>query len=225
VPLICRIGALPGHEVGPYVQARLNVAHASREIFSAEALAVIAAASGGVPRLINAICDMAMVYAFAQGSAEVDRATITRIVSEGRSSGFGALALLTPQFLSIEEQNDSFPTRIEDEVAPAFSSEMKVEPELIEIRSADVERDTRDCNTPTPPGAEISDQSIPIDVETLPSESKRANASVAEQGGEIAEPEVLPAWPSISGRRIFPTNTSPGGSMRSPLRRRFLPRI
>ena len=47
-----------------YVGHRLKVAGAERDIFTAEALDMIYASSGGIPRRINQLCDMALTIGF-----------------------------------------------------------------------------------------------------------------------------------------------------------------
>jgi general secretion pathway protein A len=59
-----------------YVRHRLALAGSSREIFDTGALRTVHRLSGGVPRLINALCDRAMLGAYAQGQGKVDRRTV-----------------------------------------------------------------------------------------------------------------------------------------------------
>ena len=55
-------------ETEEYIQHRLKVAGAQREIFSPAALDRIHVFTGGRPRLINIVCDHALITAFAKGS-------------------------------------------------------------------------------------------------------------------------------------------------------------
>lgn len=48
-------------QVGEYVAFRLRAAGGDRELFSMDAIAEVAATSGGVPRLINQICDRTLI--------------------------------------------------------------------------------------------------------------------------------------------------------------------
>lgn len=57
-------GLSPG-EVTLYIDHRLTVAGASWRIFTPRSCALIAEATGGVPRLINILADLCMVYGFA----------------------------------------------------------------------------------------------------------------------------------------------------------------
>ena len=85
------LDALDGGEVREYIRHRLSVAGGTRKLFLPDALDAIARYSGGVPRLINALCDMALVYAFAEGRLRVTGTIVTNMVEERRRRGlFGA---------------------------------------------------------------------------------------------------------------------------------------
>ena len=70
------LDALSKGDVEPYVSHRLAVAGASGRIFSPSALALVGRKSGGVPRVINLICDRALLGSFAQGRREVTREVV-----------------------------------------------------------------------------------------------------------------------------------------------------
>ena len=59
-------------EVGAYVQCRLAVAGRKGRIFTLKAIQKLYQLSGGVPRLINLICDRALLGAYASQSDMVD---------------------------------------------------------------------------------------------------------------------------------------------------------
>jgi type II secretory pathway predicted ATPase ExeA len=54
-----------------YISHRLEVAGGDPEIFSPKAVDVVFYLSGGVPRLINTLCDYALLYGFANGQAKI----------------------------------------------------------------------------------------------------------------------------------------------------------
>ena len=81
---------LPGmtaDQVAAYVAHRLKVAGASREIFTPAACECVHLASRGVPRLVNQICDYALVYAFTDGLDKVDASVIEQVVTDRRMHG------------------------------------------------------------------------------------------------------------------------------------------
>ena len=65
--------ALTADETAAYVEHRLAAAGASREIFSAEALTTVHQLTGGMPRRINRLCDLALLVGYANGD-HCDRA-------------------------------------------------------------------------------------------------------------------------------------------------------
>jgi len=65
----CHLSPLDRREVGEYIGHRLRVAGAGEEVrFEADAVEQIHAYASGVPRLINAMCDLAMLSAYATQS-------------------------------------------------------------------------------------------------------------------------------------------------------------
>jgi general secretion pathway protein A len=78
---------LSREETRAYVQHRLRVAGASRGLFQPAALRAVYRASRGVPRLVNVVCDRALLGAYARGARHVDAATARRAAAEvaGRS--------------------------------------------------------------------------------------------------------------------------------------------
>ena len=66
------IEPLTASETPQYIQHRLKVAGGRREIFTPDAVKRIHAFSGGYPRLINIICDHALLTGYASGAKTVD---------------------------------------------------------------------------------------------------------------------------------------------------------
>jgi general secretion pathway protein A len=68
---------LESEETASYVRHRLRVAGATREIFTGGALREVQRLSGGVPRLVNIICDRALLGAFTE-DRHIVRPTVVR---------------------------------------------------------------------------------------------------------------------------------------------------
>lgn len=66
-----------------YVQHRLRVAGAGHEIFARSALDLVHKATGGVPRLVNQLCDLSMVYAFTKDKQRVLQRTVQQVLDDG----------------------------------------------------------------------------------------------------------------------------------------------
>ncbi len=69
--------------VAEYVRYRLEIAGTTDVIFSDDAIRLVHAATGGVPRQVNKLCDMAMVYAFSADTTQVGIDTIQQILKDG----------------------------------------------------------------------------------------------------------------------------------------------
>jgi general secretion pathway protein A len=77
------LGALTPRETARYVQHRLEVAGLERPLpFEHGALDRVHELSRGVPRRINLLCDRALLGAFANNRATVDRATVDQAAGE-----------------------------------------------------------------------------------------------------------------------------------------------
>lgn len=69
-------------ETVEYIRHRLDVAGCHRPLFSAGAERLIHRLSGGVPRVINALCDRALLGAYASRKARVRKGLVRRAASE-----------------------------------------------------------------------------------------------------------------------------------------------
>ena len=76
------LGPLTKAEVEAYVRHRLEVSGARRTLFPAALMGRLFRLSGGVPRLINVLCDRALLGAYVQGKERVDRATLSKAARE-----------------------------------------------------------------------------------------------------------------------------------------------
>jgi general secretion pathway protein A len=73
---------LSPEETDQYIEHRLKVAGALGEVFDASAKRSVFRLSQGVPRLINVICDRALLGAYSQGSRLVSRRLVRRAAAE-----------------------------------------------------------------------------------------------------------------------------------------------
>jgi general secretion pathway protein A len=69
-------------EVPSYVKHRLAVAGVHERVFSPAAIGEVYRLSHGIPRLINLLCDRAMLGAYVQGKRLVDRPTVIKASRE-----------------------------------------------------------------------------------------------------------------------------------------------
>jgi general secretion pathway protein A len=85
------LGPLTPRETRAYVHHRLAVAGVYDEIFPDWSLRRIHAASGGVPRLINVLCDRILLGVYAESARSVARRHLRRAVDEVMPRPVGAL--------------------------------------------------------------------------------------------------------------------------------------
>lgn len=92
-----RLTPLTCEAVGGYIRHRLVVAGhtGERELFPQDVVEIIHRRTGGVPRLINRVCDHALAAAFERQSRVVDRASLEAALESIGSTTF------TPTWLSI----------------------------------------------------------------------------------------------------------------------------
>jgi len=77
------IPAMSRETVLHYIAHRLRIAGGTPALFTRQAAEAIHAATGGIPRLVNQLADLAMTYAFAAGETQVRRATVQEALADG----------------------------------------------------------------------------------------------------------------------------------------------
>ena len=77
------LGTLSAADVSGYIDHRLKVAGLSENgLFDANAKAAVFEAAGGVPRLVNVICDQALLEAYVKDERLVNHETVRRVVMD-----------------------------------------------------------------------------------------------------------------------------------------------
>jgi len=76
------LGPLSKKDVSAYVIHRLAIAGISNEIFPPSTISKIYRLSGGVPRLINVLCDRALLGTFVQKEKKVNKTTLKKAAGE-----------------------------------------------------------------------------------------------------------------------------------------------
>jgi len=73
---------LSAQDVSAYIAHRLHIAGRDSALFSKAACGLIHRLSGGIPRIINLICDKSLLQAYGTQLTLIDRKTVSDIVSE-----------------------------------------------------------------------------------------------------------------------------------------------
>lgn len=73
---------LDENEVASYIAFRLQAVGSPGPLFTREACKLIALASGGIPRMINVICDTALVYGFANDQKVISDQLVRDVIAD-----------------------------------------------------------------------------------------------------------------------------------------------
>jgi general secretion pathway protein A len=88
VTVHCHLYGLNASEVKEYILYRLKVAGSNRtDIFTDEAIELISHYSKGIPRIINILCDTALVYGYADNLEIIQREILENVIQERDSTG------------------------------------------------------------------------------------------------------------------------------------------
>jgi len=88
VTVDCHLSGLGVKEISDYIHYRLQVAGAENmDIFNDDSVKAIYHYSKGIPRLINVICDSALVYGFADGLPIISKDVIIAVIKERKAGG------------------------------------------------------------------------------------------------------------------------------------------
>ena len=78
---------LDPEEVQHYIETRLIAAGGSPDLFTPQACRLVAEESRGIPRVINNLCDTALVYGYSAGSPQVTASIIENVISDKKQYG------------------------------------------------------------------------------------------------------------------------------------------
>ena len=88
VTVHCHLNGLEKDEVKEYINHRLEIGGSNRfDLFDEESLEAIAVYSRGIPRLINVLCDSALVYGFADELQTISLDVVDNVYEELKSLG------------------------------------------------------------------------------------------------------------------------------------------
>ncbi|MEE4278044.1 MAG: AAA family ATPase [Halieaceae bacterium] len=81
------LGPLGEDDVEKYIHHRLAKAGAKWNIFTNKTCKLVQKATGGVPRLVNVLCDLCLVYGFSSGSKVVDETLLREFLDSAKRRG------------------------------------------------------------------------------------------------------------------------------------------
>ncbi len=80
VDMYCVLPHLDRSETGKYIQSHLDYSGCQQEIFTDKAIDAVYKTSTGIPRMINRVCDKALMYSFQQQKRLIDDYMIEYVV-------------------------------------------------------------------------------------------------------------------------------------------------
>lgn len=96
---------------GEYIRHRLTEAGGDPDLFCRDLYRAIWEATGGVPRLINLVCDTALVYGYAEGAEQIDARVLEHVLADKRR-GFAPIGTRGPvetEAVVLEKAHDAQP--------------------------------------------------------------------------------------------------------------------
>jgi general secretion pathway protein A len=78
----CRLDPLTREELPEFIEARLTIAGGAPSLFLPESLDAIWQYSSGIPRLINTVCDNALLVGYALGRKTIDREVLREVIAD-----------------------------------------------------------------------------------------------------------------------------------------------
>jgi general secretion pathway protein A len=105
-------------ETKTYIAHHLFTAGANRPIFSNAALSAVYQGSRGIPRMINLLCDTALLYGYADELSQIDEALVRQVIVDRRlnDGGHPAIRMETPPSLdwAPREQTNALQPQYDD---------------------------------------------------------------------------------------------------------------
>ncbi len=202
-----RLHPLDHEETAQYVKHRLRVAGCARtEVFNQRAVKEIYRFSRGVPRLINVVCDRALLAAYASGSRQVTPRILRKCIAElgGRSARHGWVAKLTSALAAGLVMGAIAALTATGAFSGVYSAEATskgphgaVRPTALEVRHAAIGAQSE--NRQFAPEADVAAAPVfPLAQGSVPSAAATALAKIDEYTGEdaraAAAERVLARW-------------------------------
>ncbi len=126
-----KLEAMNKDETCTYIRHRLKIAGREADIFDEGACKAIYYHSRGLPRLINLLCDTALVYGYAENAQVIDKRIINDVVKERDSN------TILPRYHELNEETDERSEDLElaEETEPVLTDPVEEQAEQIVLES------------------------------------------------------------------------------------------
>ncbi|MGA8103262.1 MAG: AAA family ATPase [Candidatus Acidiferrales bacterium] len=222
VALRCKTSALTLEETHDYIQARLRIAGAKDEssIFSPEAIDAVHLYSRGIPRVINLLCEHALINAYVDQTRVVSAPFVEEVAREFQ---FDAVKPLFPMRI-FGERNSVIPMPTRGMDASVSAARVEMGRDLLnEFRAAPVVQDAVRLEVvksdATPAG---EPRTLPLEPESMPAPDREPEAAtffrspvqplaapehdlgpfVSAPDDELVADRFWNAWRNATGRSI-----------------------
>jgi hypothetical protein len=168
---------LDAPDTAGYIQSRLaHAALGTPPAFSPEAAALVHRASGGVPRIVNVICDAALVFGYAEERPNIDLPLLQEVLAELKMTGV----------LPAHVVSDVVPAPSEPPYsAPAAPAQPRPAPPASPVAAAPVPAPA----APRPDGRQALEPARPQPVALSNETVARASQQIEEQAARLAARE------------------------------------
>jgi general secretion pathway protein A len=203
VAVTARLEALSRERVAAYIHARLERAQArDPELFTAEAIDRIATCSQGIPRVINVLCENALVAGFAEGQRRITRPLIDAVWADyAPLHQPGGAPMPSPPadagFAAEEEPDTAAPRARRRRLALIAAAVAALV--LVPLLAT---RPWQRPAPPPPPSAVVAEAPPPVEIPPTP-ETIAPAADAGTHTGDTIALEPVPAPP----RRVPPPST------------------
>ena len=179
----CYLDSFNASETRSYIQAQIAAAGGAPSLFTQEALSAVYTATDGVPRLVNQVCDHALVLAFTEGVEQIDARAVEEAWSDLQQLPlpFSASA---PSESGDEGSSVIEFASLDDDEEDAFENQ--------ELDSGDLDSDLEALGEPL----DILEMSAPTETpvaDPKASQTQSENVALLETSEPLRMPVVTPA--------------------------------
>ena len=100
----CHIEPLELADVANYIRFRLTTMGGQADIFDDQACVAVHYLTGGVPRLINLLCDVALVYGFSEELRQIAWPIVVEAVKDRNRNGLSPFKDVPPDLVAFEAE-------------------------------------------------------------------------------------------------------------------------
>lgn len=201
------LDAIGRDELPAYLRYRLSVAGQRSEFFSASAMSLLYRLSGGIPRVINLICDRALLGAYSEGTHEVGKQHIDRAAKEvlgkrrhRRGAGYLRVATVVAAILAVVVVSWAAVERLGPNDAVAVASEGEEPADTQEAVSSSPEETAGEGEEKESlVAADSADETQEATADQVPAEEPEVleQPFIGGPGSAPAEPQVPPNWLAV----------------------------